>query len=171
VWRDLARALRDAVAALQDRVPPNPNQLHRPEVAAYEAAYQERVRRRRAQQQQQQGGAGGAAGAEPMFMGAQQQHVQAGDDQVVGVLRRFGWQQQQDVVVLQEQQPYWQQPHQTTQCGASVATAADTQPGAHDVRRNEGPSGVCDAGTGSISTSSTMSLWCMAASWLLAASE
>lgn len=50
MWRDLAVALRHAVTELQDQVPPNPNQLNRPEVAAYEAKYQERMRKAREQQ-------------------------------------------------------------------------------------------------------------------------
>jgi hypothetical protein len=48
VWRDIAAALRSAVVELGERVPPNPNQVaERPDVAAWEAAYQARAAARR----------------------------------------------------------------------------------------------------------------------------
>jgi hypothetical protein len=90
VWRDLAAALREAVLALQEQVPPNPNQLDRPEVAAYERAYQDRVRRRR--QQHQGGGEPSFNVQHPEQQHPEQQHPEllGKGQQPLGVLRSRG---------------------------------------------------------------------------------
>jgi hypothetical protein len=135
VWRDLAVALRHAVAELADQVPQNPDQTaERPEVAAYEAAYQEKHRKARQQQrlgggvepslivqQGQQQGQGRQQGQWGVGGQGQQQQQSEGEEQewliqqeqLLAVIRRVSKQQQVElehiVDIMQEQQGHAQQ--------------------------------------------------------------
>lgn len=134
MWRDLAVALRHAVMELQDKVPPNPNQVQdRPEVAEYERKYQERQRKAREQQQGLAGGGSGSGsssgggeqrlGGEPALMSAHDEQQQQGQhteqqwqrqqEQLMAVIRRISAAHQLEhewVVDLDLQEG--QQPHQ-----------------------------------------------------------
>jgi hypothetical protein len=77
------------VTELQDQVPPNPNQLNRPEVAAYEAQYQERMRKAREQQRL-------SGGPEPTSLMVRQEKLQQQQQQGQGSgSERIGRREQQ----------------------------------------------------------------------------